>query len=240
MTAKYIPLMECVAFFLDQHDKSGADEDKAWGIAYRALELMHYNTTAEPKTVRIPLLSNKTAKLPADYVQWCKVGLLNERGELITLIINDKLTTYRDTHPNRLQLISADVNDGVGSGNLTNVYLNSWNGFGYAPLFGAGVGLQNFGECRVDETKKIIVFAPDFKYDNCTFEYISCPEKDHDYKIDRRLREAVIAFIEWKFKLGNRTEFYAAYNEANRQINPFEIQKFQQIIREQNKFCVKF
>lgn len=240
MSAKFIPLMECVAFFLDQHDKSGADEDKAWGMAFRALELMYYNTVAEPKTVRVPLLPNKTAQFPSDYVQWCKIGILNERTELITLIVNDKLTKFKSTNPNRLELLTADVNDGIGSGYLSNVYLNSWDGIGYMPLYGAGYGLQNFGECSVDENNNLIIFAPDFKYDSCVIEYISCPEKDTDYKIDRRLREAVIAFIEWKFKLVNRTEFYAAYEEANRQINPFEIQKFEQIIREQNKFCIKF
>jgi len=104
MSAKYIPLTEVVAMFLDQYDKSSGDEDKAMVMAYRGLEDMHFNIASEPKTVRIPDNGNKTFSFPADYVSWCKIGLLNQNGELITLTQNKSLTTFRDNNPNRLSL----------------------------------------------------------------------------------------------------------------------------------------
>lgn len=237
MSAKYIPISEPVAEFLYKNRKSGADEDLAWITAFRGMELMHFNTSAEPKTVRISDNGNKTFSFPLDYVQWNKVGLLNERGELLTLIVNDSLTTYKDNNHNRLSSLTTDVN--TGSGIVNNMYLNYWDGAAYTPLYGAGYGLQNFGEFRVDEKNDLVIAPSDFKYGSIIFEYISCPEKDYDYKIDRRLRRALIAFLEWEFKLGTRESFYANYIEGDRMMHPFDIQKFQQVVREGSKFCLK-
>jgi len=153
MSAKYIPIMEVVAQFLDEYDKSVGDEDKAWGMAFRGLELMHFNTAAEPKTVMLPILGNKTALLPSDYVNWNKVGIRGEDGKVLTLIINDALTEYKDLHPDRLSQITADVNNG----SYSNVWLNWWSDGIYQPLFGLGYGVQNFGECRVDEKNNLII-----------------------------------------------------------------------------------
>jgi len=235
MSAKYIPIMEVVAQFLDEYDKSVGDEDKAWGMAFRGLELMHFNTAAEPKTVMLPILGNKTALLPSDYVNWNKVGIRGEDGKVLTLIINDALTEYKDLHPDRLSQITADVNNG----SYSNVWLNWWSDGIYQPLFGLGYGVQNFGECRVDEKNNLIIFDPNFKYSGVLLEYISCPEKDHDYKVDRRLREALITFIAWKFKLATRADFYAAYVEGDRMMYPFNAQEWNQLVREGNKFCLK-
>ena len=239
MSAKFIPIQECVAQFLDQYDKTGADVDKAWINAFRGLENMHYNISAEPKTIRIPVDGNKTAQLPSDYVQWSKIAVLNNNGELITIILNKSLTNYADMATNRLALLTADVNTGINSGSIANTYLNWWNGTGYQPLFGIGRGIQNFGECRVDEKNNIIVLSTTFQYDHIILEYISCPERDADYMVDRRLREPLITFIAWKFKLDTDVNYYARLTEARRMIQPFNLQRFNQIIREQNKFCLK-
>lgn len=236
MAAKHIPLMEVVSQFLDENDKSIGDEDKAWGIAFRGMELMYYNTASEPKTVQMAVLPNKTVVFPSDYVQWCKIGLINEHGKVVPLIVNNALTTLASDMPNRLTKIQGNINNDYW-GNET--WLNFWNGNMYTPLFGVGHGLENYGECRVDETNNIIILNPDFRHDSIVLEYISTPEKDYDYKIDRRLREPLIAFLNWKFKLGTRQDFYAAYIEGDRMMHPFEVQTFQQVVREGSKFCLK-
>ncbi len=239
MSAKFIPIMECVSEFLDQYDKSMGDADKAYVIAFRGLESMHFNISAEPKTLRLPVNANMTVNFPDDYIQWCKIGILNSTGELITLRINNSLTTFKDDYPQRLSLLTADVDSSIGTGSLTEAYLNYWNGIGYAPLYGIGKGIQNFGECRVDEKNNLIVLGTDFKYSEVIVEYISCPERDNDYKVDRRLREPLIAFIAWKFRLDTDTNYYARLTESRRMIQPFNMQRFNQVIREQNKFCLK-
>src|SRR4051812_20751518 len=108
--AKYESLKTIVSYFLDGNDKSIGDFDKAWVLAFRGLEAMHYAISAEPKTTRIKVESNLTAKLPVDYVEWSKIGLRNSVGELVPIKINNRLSTFRALQPDRLS-VQADVND---------------------------------------------------------------------------------------------------------------------------------
>jgi len=236
MSARYIPLREVIAEFLDQYNKSDGDRDKAWIMAYRGLETMHYNISAEPKTIRIPKNGNDTVTLPPDYVAWVKIGIMDNLGQVSTLRINNALSTFRDNNPNRLDLITPDINSGWGGSNGNMPFLNYYYNGVYTPLFGIGGGLIQFGECRVDEKNNVIVLPPDYRFDSLLLEYISCPEKDQDYMVDRRLREALITFIAWKFRLDTDTNYYA---EAVRMIKPVHLQTFNQIIRENQKFCLK-
>lgn len=239
MSAKYIPIKQCVAMFLDQYGKSDGDRDKAWVMAFRGLENMYYNTTAEPKTVRVIVQPNKVAYFPPDYVVWVKIGIENNNGEISTLKINNSLTTFRDTNPNRLSSLNAQINDGWG-GNVNAPYFNYFNNGQFQTFFGTGsAGVITFGECRVDEKNNVIVLPPTFPYDSLLLEYVSCPEKDEDYLVDVRLREAVITFIAWKFKLDTRENFYAAQVEARRMIRPLKMQTFEQVIRENERMTLK-
>lgn len=240
MSAKYEPIQTVVAFYLDQYDKSGGDQDKCYLLAYRGLENMHYNISAEPKTVRLPVLQNTdTAVLPADYVSWVKIGLLNNVGEISTLKINNALTTFRDNNPNRLSLLTPDLNDSW-AGNIDAPYLNYYNNGTFQTLFGAGqAGLVQYGSCRVDEVNNIIILPPNFEYSQLLFEYISSPQRDTDYLVDVRLREALIAWIAWKCKMDTRENYYAALTEANRIIKPIKMQSFQETIRRNERFILK-
>src|SRR5882757_5238069 len=112
MSARYESIQRVVAYFLDQYDKSSGDQDKAYILAFRGLENMHYNISAEPKTVRLPVQANQTVVFPPDYVSWVKIGILNNNGEVSTLKVNNALTTFRDLNPNRLSLLTPDINDG--------------------------------------------------------------------------------------------------------------------------------
>lgn len=240
MSAKYIPLKEVMAEFLDQYDKSMGDADKVWILLFRGLESMHFNISAEPKTVRLPKNGNQTVTLPADYVSWVKIGVMDNLGQLSTLGINNALTTFRDNNPNRLELLTPDIQSGWGGLDNGNVpFLNYYYNGVYTPLFGVGGGLIQFGECRVDEKNNIIVLAPDYQYNDVLLEYISCPEKDGDYMVDRRLREPLITFSAWKLRLDTDVNYYARLTEARRQIIPVHLQTFNQIIRENQKFCLK-
>lgn len=237
MSAKYISIKEVVAQACDEYNAD--DFDKAWGFAFRGLESMHFNIAAEPKTVRLPINGNKTVTIPADYVSWVKIGLIDNLGQVSTLRINNSLTTFRDNNPNRLELLTADVDSGWSGNNSVTPFINYYNNGSYTPLFGIGNALIQFGECRVDEKNNVIVLSPDYKYDDLLLEYISCPEKSTDYMVDRRLRESLVTFIGWKYKKDTDTNFYARLTEARRMIKPIHLQYFNQIIREGGKFCLK-
>lgn len=239
MSAKYEPLKTVVAFFSDQYERSSGDQDRYWLLGLRGLESMHFNISAEPKTVRLPALANQTVLLPADYVNWVKIGILNNTGEVSTLKINNALTTFRDLSPNRLELLTPDIND-AWLGDISAPYVNYFNNGQFETLYGAGqAGLITFGSCRVDEKNNVIILDPNFQYDNIILEYISSPEKDTDYLVDVRLREALISFIAWKCKLDTRENFYAAQIEARRMIQPVKMQSFQETIRRNERFTIK-
>ena len=238
MSAKYEPLKRVVAYFLDQYKKSTEEQDRNWVLAFRGLEKLHYNISAEPKTVRLTVNGNITVSFPDDYVQWVKVGVMNQNGEISTLRVNKALTNYADASPSRLTLLTPDIVDGWVN-NSSMPYLNFYNNGLYTTLYGVGqAGIIGYGECKIDEDNGIIILNPKFQYSEVLFEYISSPEKDTDYKVYRRLREAIIAFLEWKNKLNTRQNFYAEAIEARRCIQPINMQSFNQTIRLNEKMTI--
>ncbi len=235
---QYESLKTMVAYALDEEDKSDGEQDKCWLLGFRGLEKLHYNIAAEPKTVRLTVNGNKTVNFPPDCVQWVKIGVLNQNGELNTLRVNKALSNYADNNPNRVSLLTPDIVDGWVN-NVSMPYLNFYNNGLYQTLFGVGyAGIVTYGECSVDELNNIIILNPTFQYPEIILEYVSAPQKDTDYKVDTRLREAIIAFIKWKLKLGSRQEFYAEAVEARRMIKPLNMQSFEQTIRLNEKMTI--
>jgi hypothetical protein len=232
----YTPLSTIVSYFLDANGKSDGDADQAWLIGLRALTDLNYEISASPMTVRIPLNANKTASFPAGVLSWTKVGLLNERGETVTIKINNSLTKWRDLNPNRLELLTPDINNSIGALTQTPLFLNYYYNGNYVNLFGVQNGLIQYGDCRVDETNRVIIMPPNFQYDHVMFEFISAPQKTDDYLVLTSMQEAVIAFIEWKMKIAPRELYYAAATIARRRMpnKKCTLQQINTIVREAN------
>lgn len=240
--SKYVHLKRVVAFALDEEDKSQGDFDKGWLFAFRAMIVMGFAAEWEPKTVRLPVNGNGTVTIPADCITWTKIGILNASNEVVTLKINNALTTLKDNNPNRTSYLVPDVQDT----NLANIvlnpnYLNYYFGNWYTPLFGLGNGMVNYGECTVDEKNNVIVMGPQYPFPDIIFEYISSPQNDQDYMVETCLQEAYIAFIRWKFKKGTEGEFYARFREGRRSLpnKRFTLQEANQAIRENLGYKVK-
>lgn len=237
----YTPLRTIVAYTLDETNKSVADEDKLWILGLRALTDLTFDISGQTKTVRIPVLGNKTAPFPSDCLSWSKIGVLDEKGQVNTLKINNALTTYRDDNPNRLDYLTADINNGGASQALVPYYANYYYGGGVYQLFGVGGGVITYGECKVDEKNRVVILPPDFRFDSIIFEEISSPERDADYQVMTILQEAIIAFIKWKLKLGTEQQYYAESIKARRRMpkKKFILQTFNQIIRESNSMKLR-
>jgi len=233
---QYVPLKQIVSYAIDEEEQSIGTFDRYWVFAFRGLVDLLFDVTAEPITVRLPVSGNKTVAFPADYMSWVKIGILNESGEVSTLRINNALSTYKDTNPNRIQHLTSDISD-FNSFFLNNpYYLNYYYGGQYQPLFGVGGGLIQYGECRVDDKNNIVVLAPDFKYDSIILEYISSPEKNGDYQVPIYTQEALVAFIRWKAKKAPRIEYIAEKTNARRRApkKKVNLQNINQVIRESN------
>lgn len=229
----YTALKTIVAMALDEETKSFADFDKCWVFAFRGLVHMHYQTMAQPKTLRVVLEGNKTAIFPVDCLTVHKVGLINNNGELETLYVNNNLTTYKDTRVDRIENLTADVTDEINSNNSVPFY-NFYNGGHCYNLWGLRRGVVTHGDCRIDEENRIILLDPQFSYDAVMVEYLPSPQRDDDYQVPTYYMEAIIAFVRWKLKLAPAQEFYGAWTAArrcqpNKKIN---LTKFNQTFRE--------
>ncbi len=232
----HVPLKQVVAYFLDQYQMSDGDFDRAWVMAFRALVAIGFSISFEPVTLRLPVSANKTVKYPSDCIAVLKIGVLNNVGELSTLRRNDAMTTYADTDPNRLSKLTADVQNAVPMILGFPFFFNYYDNGLYYNLFGVGGGLIQYGSYKADEKNRVIILEPDFQYSSILFEYISSPQKNGDYTIPIQLQEAVIAFMEWKFKLNTDQNYYARVIEAQRSLpgKRVDMAAINQILREPN------
>jgi hypothetical protein len=231
---QYISLKTIVSYCVDENEQSIGSFDRAWLLGFRALVDLFLDVTAEALTVRLPVSGNKTVAFPSDYISWVKIGILNDNGEVSTLKINNALTTYKDTNPNRLEKLTADITDSIPLMLNNPYYFNYYYNGQYNPLFGVGGGLVQYGECRIDDKNNLIVLAPDFRFDSIILEYISSPEKNGDYQVPIIAQEAIISFIKWKSKQGSRDEYIAEKINARRRMpkKKVSLQRINQILRE--------
>lgn len=238
---KYVPLKRIVSYFLDENNKSSADFHKAWIIAFRALVELNFNIALEPETFRLPVnLGNMTVTLPAGYIKWTKIGVINSSGEVSFLKINNSLTKWRDNNPNRLANISPDIIDTDFSYTTLNPFFsNYYFGSMYTPLFGLGAGMVTWGDCTVDEVNNLIVLSPSYPYSDILVECLISPQQNEDYQIQIVCQESVIAFLNWKFKVGSEQDYYNRLIEARRKLKPITLQEIQQAIRENQKYSLK-
>lgn len=246
---RYIPLTQLVLSYIDEANLTQAEFRRLWTLAFRGLVDLGFNTMWEPKTVRIPVEANLTANLPADYLNWVKVGVFNSNGEIATLTVNNNLSTYKDLSPNRLTDIQADTPDPA---QLTGspYYYNYYYDGSFTHLYGVPAGLITPGECRIDEKNGVILFNPNFTYSDIVLEYLSSPEEDADYKIDIRFQEALISWLRWKdvqsspkVGIGEKRDRRRAYIDdlvrCKRFQKPFRLQEWEQAMRQNSNLKLK-
>ena len=248
---KNIKLGDVVNMYIDEARLSTKDFRRLWAMAFRGLQEIGMDVSWSPKVTVLEVNPNLTSDLPDDFLEWIRVGVFNESGEIATLKVNEQLTRYRDTVPTRLSDIQTQI--GAGMDSLTYPY---WFGYwdqDYEHYFGAGSGLIQPGECRLDSANNVIVFDPQFAYSSVVFEYVSSPIMDDDYTIDFRCQEALISFLRFKDiqslpssrmvniseKTMRQREFYAQKKLARKRLKPFRLQVAEQYIREAATYAVK-
>ena len=246
-----IKLSDAVNMYIDEARLTTKDFRRLWAMAFRGLQEIGMDVSWSPKVTVLPVNPNLTADLPDDYLEWIRVGLFNASGEIATLKVNEQLTKYRDTTPTRLSDTTTQLGD-----NMTVPNYPYWFGYwdqDYEHYFGAGSGLIQAGECRLDSANRVVVFDPQFSYSSVVFEYVSSPMMDDDYTIDFRCQEALISYLRWKdiqslpaTKLVNisektmrEREYYSQKKLARKRLKPFRLQVAEQYIREAATYAVK-
>jgi hypothetical protein len=200
-----IGLRKIVAQFLDSADQSSHQFRRLYNIGVRGAREFNLDITGQFKTVLLPVNPNKTVTLPQDYLNYSKMGIINERGEIITFTKNEQLSQYHAIYTQQVER-----NEGVPE--LTTIgqyvaplpypylYSNYWYGGSSYNLFGLNSGTAVVAEFQIDEGAGVILLNQTMNYPELLLEYLSdgYDELADDYEIDMRAEEAFICYLRWK------------------------------------------
>lgn len=192
----YINLDTVITDYLDEAKLSQTSYTRIWHIAFRGMEDLGMDAFYKIQSVKLPINANMTVTLPANYLNWSKVGVLNSIGEIIPMNYNNLLTTYADLLPDRLEK-TQDSTLGTWTGGNACWY-NYWNGFAYTNIYGVPSGAPFVGSFKVDTANGVILLNENFQYDYLMLEYIASPQSGGDYYIPVQFREALISWLRWK------------------------------------------
>lgn len=252
MAANSITIDSVVRDYLDQSEQSNHKYFKCWNLAFRGMEDMGIDFFYNVRSVKLPIQANKTVNLPADYINYTKIGVFNNRGEVIPLKFNNKLTTFGDLFPNRIEKTTDNTlyNDYSPQ---SGVFYNYWNGSAYGNLYGVPSGQPFVGSFKIDKVNNIVLLNDNFFYDYVVIEYVAAPTEGEEYHVPLEFREALVSWIGWKdiqmmpsTRKGNlgdkrdrRQEYFNARRLANARYKPFYVNEAYEINLESQRLTVK-
>ena len=247
----YINLNSVVLDYLTESEQSETKKFKVWQIAYRGLEQLGMDAFYRIKSVKLPVNANLTVTLPADYMNWSKVGVLNSQGAIIPLNYNENFTTYADLLPDRVEKTQDPQSSLLDWG--SNTWVNYWNGYNYTNIYGVPSGEPFVGSFKVDTENGVIILNENFNRDYLMLEYVASPQQGQEYYLPVQFREALIAWLAWKdstafgskshMQLGDRrdkkAEFYNERRNAIARWRPTRIQEIYQASQEMTRLSIK-
>lgn len=191
----YITLDSIIDDYMTEAELSNHKYFKLFHLAFRCFEQLGLDFFYRIKSVKLPVNSNFTVTLPPDYLNWTKVGVLSDGGEIIPLYYNDKLTTFADLASNRLEQTQDPQSTWVEWN--SNTWCNWWNGWGYANIYGVPSGEPFMGSFKIDTENGVLLLNERFNRDYVMLEYVSSPREGQTYYLPLHFREAVISWLRW-------------------------------------------
>lgn len=249
----FITIDSVITDFLNESEQSISKYAKIWHIAFRGMDMLGLDFFYKIQSVKLPVNPNFTVSLPAVFLNWTKVGILNNYGELIPIQENNNLVSYADLLPNRIEKVD-DPQSVFLTGQWNNtVWANYWNGSDYTNIYGVPAGEPFIGEFKVDAENGVIILSQNFPRDYIILEYLSSPSENIEYRIPVQFREALIAWIYWKdgnaksiksnMQIANkrdwRHEFYNERRNAIARYKPIRLQEQMQTKLEMSRLAVK-
>ena len=194
---QWITIDEAITDYLTESEQGNHKYFKCWNLAYRAMVELGLDFFYSVKSVKLPVNANLTVTLPEDYLNYTKVGILNNEGAIIPLQVNNNLTTAFDMQPNRLAQ-TQDPSIVTGYSPQGIVWWNFWNGYGLSNLYGLPSGSPFVGSFKIDNKNGVIVLDEYYDFEYVMLEYIASPVSGGEYFIPIQFKEAVIAYLRWK------------------------------------------
>ena len=194
---QWVSVDECVLGYMSRADMSDKKYFKLWHLAFEAMQDMGLDAFYNVRSVKIPVNANLTAPLPADYLMYSKVGVLNQQGEIIPMGINNKLTVAFDLNPTRLTQTQDDtIQTQIDQNGV--MWYNYWNGGGYGNLYGLPSGSPFIGSFKIDNANGVIILSEHFVYPYIMLEYIASPAEGGEYYVPVQFKTAVISYLGWQ------------------------------------------
>ena len=249
---QWILLDECITAYLNESEQSNHKYFKLWHLAYDAMTQLGLDVFYSVKSIKLPINANLTVTLPADYLQYVKIGVLNDKGEVIPLGVNSKLTTAYDLQSDRISRTQDP--DSVSVYNPESVWwYNFWTGYSFTNLYGLPSGSPLIGSFKIDNENGVIVLNEHFSYDYIILEYVSSPQEGGEYYVPVQFKEAVIAYLRWKdiISLPNsrkgtlgdkqmrRADFYNERRLAIARYDPPRLPELYQALLENQRLSIK-
>lgn len=234
----WIPLDECINGYISESEQSNHKFWKLWHLAFRLMTELGIDFFFQIRSVKLPINPNYTVSLPSDYLQYSKIGVLNGVGEIIPLKYNEKLTTYAEFSPDRLQKTDDNTLFNLFQFN-SPIWYNFWNGSMFTTLYGLPSGAPFVGSFKIDDANGVILLDQNFSYPYIMLEYLTSPVEGQQYYIPIQFEEALIAGLAWldirsipssrRGNLGDkrdrRHEFYNQRRLAWARYKPFNLQE---------------
>lgn len=245
-------LRKIVGQFLMSADQSSHQFIRLFELGKFGLETeFTLDITGTFKTVILDVMANKTVKLPCDYISYKKIGLLNGKGEVVTLKRNDQLNKLETNNKSQVQ-VGGVFPTGIYPYN--DLYYNNYfySGVSYK-LYGADSGTPTRGEYTVDKRNGVIRLDSNFYGPQLVLEYLSDGYEDgeDDYNVDVRAAKCMLAYIRWQDAIDQRKkfsggqvnafmkDFYREKRLAKMRLNPFVLNELAVAIRASVKLVAK-
>lgn len=248
-----VSIDEIINLYIDETMQGNHHYFRLWHLCHRGMMDMGLDFFFSVKSVRLPVKENKTVALPADYLQYNKIGVANKNGQIACLKFNNNISRYADTLNSRI----SDVKQGAIGFNWDYTSPNFFNyynsGFYVGNIYGYPSDMPILGEFRIDSKNNLIVLDVNFKFDYIIMEYMSSPIQGEVYSVPFVFKEALICWLAWK-DIANipakthvqnsnvamrRSEYYNQRSLAFSRYKPFRLQEAHDLNQESNRLTVK-
>jgi len=249
---QYASLDTVINLYLDRSEQSIHKYYKCWQLAFSGMEELGLDFFYQIKSVKLPVNANLTVSLPDDYLNYTKVGILNNRGEIIPMGYNSNLTTFADLQPNRLEKTQDSTIADIIQFN-TPIWYNYWNNGAFSTLYGIPSGSPFVGSFKVDNHNGVILLNENYGFDYVMLEYVASPKQGEEYYIPIQFKTALMWYIAYndiamlpnsrKGTLGDKEQRKRAYHNerrvANARYRPIDLQSAYEWGMQTNRLTVK-
>lgn len=228
-------------------------------IAISGLREFHLDLTGTSKMVKLKKSSVNTLDLPQDYLQYIRIGICDQRGNLHNLGVNNNicLTNNYDSCGNVTESTQPiTTSDRLTLINFTTDYAANHfrNGEMTGAFFGLGGGNNVNGYYKID-TQNWIIKLQGVDVSEVILEYLPNLEQMDEngrmqYTIPEQCVDALKNWIYWKLIVRNRSynlgekqmaerNWWVSFDDARSRLYPVRLQEIQQSWRTFNTLAVK-